>query len=399
MNSTAGGDRHALHVVQVGWDTALLTAGAPSDARLRQGQYSRLLCEKRPGSRMTILVVGASEASEPYHDGNLTVIPIAGRWASVARLPRALSSIAACDPISVIATQSPFEEAWAALAFSRGRVPLIAQVHFDLTAEAALPKGVRLREALGRLRRRAAESLLVRCAAVRTVTPGMAAHIRALGAGDVRCIPVPIPDLDVLATAVRIARDPDAPRILFVGRLAPEKNLSLWLEVARRVGEQAPAARFDIVGDGTLRPELEATAKQLGIADKVTFHGAKGRAELPALFARASVFLLTSDHEGFGRVLIEAMAAGVPVVATRTRGAREVLEEAGVGLLAEPGDAEGLSRAVLGPLSDPAYRTRLAAAAADHVAERYRPEALAAAWVDMLIETVDRHPPHPSHRS
>lgn len=382
--------------MQVGWDTSLLTAGAPSDARIRQRHYARLLGEKRPGSHMTIVVVGATATSEPFHDGNLSVVPLVGRWAGVVRLQRALSSLAARDPISVIATQSPFEEAWAALAFSRRRVPLIAQVHFDLTTDAALPAGAQLRAVLGRLRRRAAERLLVRCAAVRTVTPGMATHIRALGAGDVRCIPVPIPDLDALASVAGASRDPDAPRVLFVGRLAPEKNLPLWLEVIRRVGEQVPAARFDIVGEGAQRSELEATAMRIGMSDKVTFHGGKERAELPALFARASVFLLTSNHEGFGRVLIEAMAAGVPVVATRTRGAREVLEDAGVGLLADVGDAEGLSRAVLGLLGDPAQRARLAAAAADHVVQRYRPEELAAAWVDMLIEAADRHLPHRS---
>lgn len=386
MTAVAG---RPLHVVQVGWDTALLEARAASDSRERQSRYAALLAARRPGSRMTIVVLGAPAGSRGFDAGNLKVLPVAGRWTGLARLPRLLRSLQTETPIDVIAAQSPLEDGIATLAFARGRIPVVAQVHFDLLADASLPDGPSWRTALGTIRRRTALALLPRYAMVRVVAERMRDPLIALGAREVRVAPVPIFDLDTLRMSDAQLEPP--PHVLFVGRLAPEKNLDLWLDVARRVHDAVPGAQFDIVGDGALRGRLEIRARESGLGQAITFHGGKTRAELPSLFARASVFLLTSDHEGFGRVLVEALAAGLPVVSTRTSGALEVIGDSPAGILAEVGDGEGLAAGVVQLLTDDRRRTE-AIAAAPAVVGRYDPLSLAGAWVDMLIEAADRHP-------
>jgi glycosyltransferase involved in cell wall biosynthesis len=293
------------------------------------------------------------------------------------------------SPIGVIASQSPFEDGWMALAFGRGRIPVVAQVHFDVLSDAALPTGARWRTTLGAARRRLAIRLLPNFAIVRAVAAEVGSRLAEFGANDVRVVPVPIFDLDRLRAVAALPRT--EPRVLFVGRLAPEKNLHLWLEVARRVKLAVPSVRFDIVGDGPLRGQLEAKAKEMGLGNSLRFHGGKTRDELPILFGHASVFLLTSDHEGFGRVLVEAMAAGVGVVSTRTSGAREIVGNGDAALLADVGDANGLAAGVIALLIDDGLRARTIAAGPG-VVGRYDPLRLATAWVDMLIEAAERRP-------
>ena len=378
-----------LHVVQIGWDSALFGKGAGSESRERQLAYARLLRERRPGSRMTVVVLGAPAESAPFTQDNLSAVPITGRWGGLVHLARKLSEIDRDTPVSVIATQSPLEEAWTMLAISRGRIPVVAQVHFDLLAPSALPTGSALRALAGRTRQRLAIRMLPRYRAVRVVAPEMADRLSALGAIDVRCVPVPILDLGLLRPVAGVPREP---RVLFVGRLAPEKNLTLWLEVARRILTVLPQARFDIVGDGALRDRLQAQADAMGLGSAITFHGHKQRAELPALYASATVFLLTSDHEGFGRVLVEALAAGTAVVSTRTSGAREVLADGEVGLLADCGDAAALADGVLALLTDPQRRAALVSRGRQRIEGRYDPLRLTAEWIDMLIDAAE----HPS---
>lgn len=384
--------KHPLHIVQAGWDTALLEADAPSDSAERQRLYAKLLEARRPGSRLTSIVLGANKGDRVTTVASVSVEPLAGRWASVGKLPRLLARLDAERPISVIAPQSPMEEGIAALAFARRRIPVVAQVHFDMLSDAALPGGSSLRRSVGRARRSLALRLFPAYAAVRTVTPDMAARLTALGARDVRAIPVPILDLDTLFD---LPLGPRPARVLFVGRLAPEKNLPLWLEVARRIAQTRPDVRFDIVGDGPARASLEALAQRLGVAGAVTFHGAKPRGALPAIYGQVSVLLLTSDHEGFGRVLVEAAAAGARVVSTRTAGALDVLEDGNTGILAAIGDAEALAHGVVRALDGDRDRDNLIAAGRRRIADRFLPLTLAGQWVDMLIEAAERHAARP----
>jgi glycosyltransferase involved in cell wall biosynthesis len=117
-----------------------------------------------------------------------------------------------------------------------------------------------------------------------------------------------------------------ANRILYVGRLASEKDISTLLEAFEELHENRPNAELVIVGDGPKRDDLEALAVELGIASTVTFEGAVPYENLPAYYDEAAVVVLPSLRETFGRVILEAFAFGTPVVATDARGPSELVE-------------------------------------------------------------------------
>lgn len=143
-------------------------------------------------------------------------------------------------------------------------------------------------------------------------------------------------------------------RVLFVGRLSAQKNVARLID-ALALTETDIA--LDIVGDGELRPELEARAGRANVA----FHGRLDGEELRARLLGADVFVLPSDKEGMPLAALEAMAAGLAVVATRVPGNIELLD--GVGLLTEPTPA-GLAKALDAVASDETLRWRLAEASA-----------------------------------
>lgn len=154
-----------------------------------------------------------------------------------------------------------------------------------------------------------------------------------------------------------------------VGRLFPIKNHRLFLEAAVLVARQEAWARFVVVGDGVLRPELERYAQELGLGERVIFTG--WRRDLPHIYADLSVLAVTSDNEGTPVSAIEAMAAGCPVVATRVGGLSDLIRHEETGYLVPPGDASAVATAILRLLRDPATARRLGLTAQTMVRERF----------------------------
>jgi glycosyltransferase involved in cell wall biosynthesis len=138
---------------------------------------------------------------------------------------------------------------------------------------------------------------------------------------------------------------PDQPLIGIVGRLVPIKNHRLFLEAARSMVDSGNPAHFVVVGDGELRDSLQALAGEMGIAQRVHFSGWKK--DMAPVYAGIDLLALTSDNEGTPVAVIEAMAAGVPVVATAVGGVPDVVRDGETGWLVPPGDAPALSRAWL----------------------------------------------------
>ncbi len=161
--------------------------------------------------------------------------------------------------------------------------------------------------------------------------------------------------------------------VVSMGRLVDIKRLDVLLEaVARARGAGAPLA-LALVGGGPLREELVALAARLDIGDHVRFLGY--RTDVARILAGADVAALSSDNEGTPVALIEAAAAGLPLVATDVGGVSEVLT-AGSGTLVASGDDEALGKALAGLAFDPGLRARQGAAARAHVASRYTAERL-----------------------
>ena len=121
----------------------------------------------------------------------------------------------------------------------------------------------------------------------------------------------------------------DVEVLLFVGRIAGEKGLDFLLRVFARVVAERPRARLLLVGDGPGEDDLRKMARELGIGDRVVFCGAVPHSEVPHYAAAADLFVFSSVTETQGLVLIEAMAAGTPVVAVEAPGSKDVLDEGG----------------------------------------------------------------------
>lgn len=168
----------------------------------------------------------------------------------------------------------------------------------------------------------------------------------------------------------------DAPLVGIVGRLVPVKNHRLFLAAAAGVAARVPGVRFAIVGDGELRAALEAEVERLGLGGAVVFTG--WQRDLADVYAALDVNVISSDNEGTPVSLIEALAAGCPVVSARVGGVGDLLEDGRWGTLVAPGDADALADAIVRALTAPPTPEMTTAARA-HVRARYSIEVLAAA--------------------
>jgi glycosyltransferase involved in cell wall biosynthesis len=164
----------------------------------------------------------------------------------------------------------------------------------------------------------------------------------------------------------------DAPLVGIVGRLVRIKNHALFLDAAAQIYTMNPAARFMIVGDGELRAELEARAAALGISDCVIFTG--WLRDLAPVYSDLDALVISSDNEGTPVSVIEALASGCPVAATRVGGLAELLEDGALGALVPARDPAALAEAITAVLDDPPDMT----AARTLMPARYGIERLAA---------------------
>jgi glycogen synthase len=240
---------------------------------------------------------------------------------------------------------------------SRRRRPLVLTIHCSLrhTLQASGGRGLALStvgaalESVGEWR---ADAVIV-------LTQRLADRLLAggLDPGRVHVIPSGV-DLRLFARALPDpAPDLPRPRVLFVGRLAAQKGVSTLLEAVPLLRARAAVV---LVGDGPRRPALERQAGRLG-PDRVRFQGFVPHAEVPAWLAAADVLVLPSIYEELGSVLLEAMAAGLPVVASAVGGIPDALGAAG--RLVPPRDPAALAAAVDEILDDPALAAELGDAA------------------------------------
>ena len=151
------------------------------------------------------------------------------------------------------------------------------------------------------------------------------------------------------------------PLVLTPARLNPQKGHRVLLEAIAEV----PDALFLLAGEGPERAPLEAEAERLGVADRVRFLGR--REDVPQLLAACDVFALPSLYEGSSLAVLEAMAAGIPIVSSEIGGTEELIDDGHSGLLVEPGDPEALAAALRRALGDEELRRNLAVRARERV--------------------------------
>ena len=151
-----------------------------------------------------------------------------------------------------------------------------------------------------------------------------------------------------------------------IGRLSPEKHPEMFIEVACRLSEKFPHARFVLVGDGTMRKRLEQTVMSAGKGDVIRFAGYVH--EVADVADAIDIGVNCSATEGIPRTLLEAGAAGVPVVATDVGGVPDALDDGVTGILCPSGDARAIEAGLTRLLEDVELRAKMGAAARDRVA-------------------------------
>lgn len=162
--------------------------------------------------------------------------------------------------------------------------------------------------------------------------------------------------------------------IAAVGRLVPIKNIHLFLDAAAIAHQQNPQIRFALIGDGELRQELEAYAQKLAIDDVVIFTG--WRRDLPQIYADLDAVIISSNNEGTPASLIEAMAAGCPVISTRVGGVPDIITDGQTGRIVPPQDAEALAKAMLSIFQSPADTRKMADLAREFALHKFNSQRL-----------------------
>ena len=199
---------------------------------------------------------------------------------------------------------------------------------------------------------------------------GRAEHLaRGIGrAAQYVAVPSGVPTADLRAAAppraearARLGLDPSAFVVVGLGRLIPIKGFDLLVRALPSVIAQIPSARVVLVGEGPERAGLDAIAVSLGVADRLRMTGET--ADVTTHLAAADAVAVPSRNEGMGRVIVEAMALGLPVVAAAVGGIPDVVTDGECGRLVEPDDVDALAEALVEFGRDPVLRRKLGEAA------------------------------------
>jgi glycosyltransferase involved in cell wall biosynthesis len=230
--------------------------------------------------------------------------------------------------------------------------------------------------------RRLAGPIFRSAAEVTVISTPLVDRVRLLGVPRERITVLPMP-----VSAERFAGRTFAPResgrLLFVGRLIERKGAEYAIRAVAELRRQGRGARLTVVGDGTERARLEALVDDLGVRDAVTLAGALPHDAVAAHYQSATLLVMPAvtdwkgEQEGFGMVLVEAMASGLPVVATRSGGIPDVVNDGTTGLLVPERDAAALAAAAARLLDNPELASRLAAAARADLDARFSPAGIA----------------------
>ena len=183
---------------------------------------------------------------------------------------------------------------------------------------------------------------------------------------------------------------PDRRVVLYTARLVASKNIDLYLDVAGRVGAQDSRTLFVLVASGTGIEDLRQRVHELGLEGSVLVLGSQSRHDLSAGYAAGEIFVSTSDYEGFGLAVAEAMAAGCPVVATRAGGVSDLVEDGVSGWLVDPGDGATLAAHVAGLLADERRRAEMGSAAAERARSRFGLDVMVARYSEAYLGACGR---------
>ena len=301
-------------------------------------------------------IVLRTARSLDVHDGNLHIHGIrATRLFAPFALAKRTRALIREKTIEIVSAQDPFEHGWAALSATQGTgAKLHVQIHTDFLSPWFLsPRGVssvRMR-VLNRIRIRLADRVLPRAAGIRVVSQRIKDSIeKRYGARIVPAAVVPITLQSEVPEAVPLPAHAFTFTLIAVSRLESEKRIGDLLAALARVHDHYPSVGLLIVGAGRERAALERQARRRGLQDSVLFLGE--RSDAWGLMRSAHGFIQASAYEGYGRTLIEAALARVPIITTDVGIVGEVFQGYRDVLAAPPGDPAALAVQIVGLIED-----------------------------------------------
>ena len=360
-----------MRVLMISLDSSLL--GDPHGNTVRR----HLAYAERIGE---LVIVVYNPAAQPKtvrrFSDHLTVYPTNTRsylfpWTACRVAARVLRE----RPADIVTTQDPFATGLVGLLLKwRFRLPLDVQNHSSFINNTIW---LRERPFRNRVLRVISRFVIRRADTHRVLTHGEKQHYLALGIPDERVTVLntptdvtlfaqPVPDAEIAALRDKLDLALGAPVVLWVGQPAPVKNIPLLLEAFAAVHRVLPETRLVLVGDFSKYPDLVRRADP----DSVRFAGRVPHDDLPPYYALADVYAHSSSYEGFGKVLVEALAAGTPVVATRADGPCDILRDGETGLICDHTPA-ALSAVILALLRDPARARDMGASGRADVLARF----------------------------
>jgi len=332
---------------------------AASSARARMHAYAALMDELH-------IVSPAAAGAREERDGNLLLHPVhSWKIFRVCTLARRAHALILERGIDVVSAQDPFEHGLAALRAVRGtNAKLHIQVHTDFLSPWFVRSGnwrspqVRM-PLLNRYRRRIADRVLPAAAGIRAVSERVKISlVERYGSR----IPVPlvipvVVDMTVPQPVLLPMHPACTFALIAVGRLEPEKRVEDILAALKLVAAHYPMVGLFVVGEGSERGRLEKMTRSLGLSDKVVFLG--NRPDARGLMASAQAFIQASAYEGYGRTLVEAALAKVPIITTDVGIVGEVFKGYEDVLAAPVADPTALSLNIVGFIEDTAVRLQL----------------------------------------
>lgn len=328
---------------------------------------------------------------EKYTSGNVTVYGThtrtrIGMLYAAYKIGRKIVAESGQTPW-IVSSQDPFETSVVGRAVARATS---AVHHVQLHGDPFSSNGWKSESLSNRIRSVYGQYVVRRARAIRVVSKRAQASLVALGVPREKITILPI-NQDLSAyMAVGAARTHQADKtctFLYVGRLSPEKNVATILTAFSLLYSKNKNIRLRIVGEGSLLHSLQALTNELRIQEVVSF--IPWTHDVASEMAYADVLVLASSHEGYGMVLIEAMAAGLPLVTTNVGCAGEVVHDKVHGFVVPVGDTDAFAEKLQLLAGDAALRASFARAAMRDIQSAYiSPDAYAVAWADVFARTM-----------
>ena len=342
-----------MNVLFISNDPALFVEG--SEVRTRMRSYADAIGE--------LSIISRAPRSQEIHEGPLHLYGVrTGKLFSPLTLASKAHQLIKKQGIEVVSAQDPFEHGWAALKAVRGTSARVhVQVHTDFLSpwfRSSLGVSSFSMRLLNRIRVQIADYVLPRVAGVRVVSKRIQTSLTeryTSRIGEVRVVPIAVPgDIqeEVLLPPASFTFG-----LLAVGRLEPEKRLEDVLKALHRIHATYPSVGLYIVGSGREESRLKNMVRALGLTERVVFLGA--RADAQGLMRSAHGFIQASAYEGYGRTLIEAALARVPIITTDVGVVGEIFEGYKDVLSVPPGDPAAIAVQIVGLIEDPTARHSL----------------------------------------